>query len=162
MIKLLRIDDRLIHGQVAVMWVAFVGADTIIVANDTHAKSPVLTMTLGLGKPPGTTLVVRTVSDAADYLNDPVNQQRKIFVVVDSLTDAHALIDLCPDIPAVNIGGIRSASGKRRIGLQVFLNESDIQHAKGIAEKKPIYMQAKPDEKKVELDSVISLWEKAT
>ena len=40
MIKLLRIDDRLIHGQVAVYWVNATGADTIVIANDKHASNP--------------------------------------------------------------------------------------------------------------------------
>ena len=40
MIKLLRIDDRLIHGQVAVYWVNATGADTIVIANDKHLPTP--------------------------------------------------------------------------------------------------------------------------
>lgn len=53
MIKLLRIDDRLIHGQVAVYWVNATGADTIVIANDKHATNAMLKMSLTVGKPAG-------------------------------------------------------------------------------------------------------------
>ena len=38
MIKLTRIDDRLLHGQVALTWVPALGADCILIANDKVAK----------------------------------------------------------------------------------------------------------------------------
>ena len=53
MIKLLRIDDRLIHGQVAVYWINATGADTIVIANDKHATNAMLKMSLTVGKPAG-------------------------------------------------------------------------------------------------------------
>ena len=53
MIKLLRIDDRLIHGQVAVYWINATGADTIVIANDKHAPNAMLKMSLTVGKPAG-------------------------------------------------------------------------------------------------------------
>ena len=38
MIKLLRVDYRLVHGQVAISWSGYLGADCILVANDEAAK----------------------------------------------------------------------------------------------------------------------------
>lgn len=38
MIKLLRVDYRLVHGQVAISWSRHIGADCILVANDEVAK----------------------------------------------------------------------------------------------------------------------------
>ena len=34
MITLLRVDHRLLHGQVAFSWTQYVGADCILIAND--------------------------------------------------------------------------------------------------------------------------------
>ena len=41
MIKMLRIDDRLIHGQIAVVWSKELGVDRIVVANDKVAVNDV-------------------------------------------------------------------------------------------------------------------------
>ena len=40
MIKLFRIDERLIHGQIAIKWSRHTGVDSIVVAND-HAAANV-------------------------------------------------------------------------------------------------------------------------
>lgn len=48
MIQLLRVDDRLIHGQVAVYWVKAVNASTIVVASDKYAENSVLKMSLNV------------------------------------------------------------------------------------------------------------------
>ena len=40
MISLTRIDARLIHGQVAAIWLKFLNADTIIAVSDIVAKDP--------------------------------------------------------------------------------------------------------------------------
>ena len=39
MIKLLRVDYRLVHGQVAISWSRHIGADCILVANDEEKES---------------------------------------------------------------------------------------------------------------------------
>ena len=51
MIKLTRIDDRLLHGQVAFTWTPALSADCIVIANDKVAKDEFLKMTLNLAKP---------------------------------------------------------------------------------------------------------------
>ena len=48
MIKLLRVDDRLIHGQVAVSWTSYLGADTIVVANDKAITDKLMQMAFNM------------------------------------------------------------------------------------------------------------------
>ncbi len=61
MIQLLRVDDRLIHGQVAVYWVKAVNASTIVVASDKYAENSVLKMSLNVGKPAGVKMPILTI-----------------------------------------------------------------------------------------------------
>lgn len=51
MIKMLRIDDRLIHGQIAVVWSKELGVDRIVVANDKVAVNDVQKATLKMAAP---------------------------------------------------------------------------------------------------------------
>ena len=39
MIKALHLDDRLIHGQVAISWTRFLDANVLLVINDEVAKT---------------------------------------------------------------------------------------------------------------------------
>jgi len=68
MIKLTRIDDRLVHGQVAFTWVPTLGIDCLLVANDKVAKDEFQKMTMNLAKPANTKLLIRAMADAIVFL----------------------------------------------------------------------------------------------
>ena len=70
MIKLARIDDRLVHGQVAFTWVSSLGIDCLVVANDKIAKDEFQKMAMGLAKPPMVKLLIMTLTDSIAFLND--------------------------------------------------------------------------------------------
>ena len=61
MIKLLRVDHRLLHGQVVFSWVSALDPDCILVANDDVVKDELRKTTLKLGKPNGVKLVIKTL-----------------------------------------------------------------------------------------------------
>jgi len=126
MIKLVRIDDRLVHGQVAFTWVPAVGADCLIVANDKAATDEFLKMTLGLAKPPNTKLVIKSLRDTAAILNDEKYKNLKILVLVNSVVDAHSLSDSVSTITSINFGGIRAREGSRLISKAIAVTEEDI------------------------------------
>ncbi len=69
MIKLVRIDYRLLHGQVVFAWTRALDIDHIIVANAKAAADAFITMSLNLAKPAGVTLDIATVEQAAEKLN---------------------------------------------------------------------------------------------
>ena len=63
MIKLLRVDDRLIHGQVATTWTKTLQADSIIVANDEVISNELQIIALKLAVPAGMKVAIRSVSE---------------------------------------------------------------------------------------------------
>ena len=126
MIKLVRIDDRLVHGQVAFTWVPAVGADCLIVANDKAASDEFLKMTLGLAKPPNTKLVIKSLHDTAAILNDEKYKNLKILVLVNSVDDAHRLSDSGSTITSINFGGIRAREGSRLVSKAIAVTEDDV------------------------------------
>ena len=64
MIELVRIDHRLLHGQVAFSWTKTIGADCILVADDDATTNSLKMTTLRLAKPQGVKLVIKTVDDS--------------------------------------------------------------------------------------------------
>jgi len=126
MIKLTRIDDRLVHGQVAFTWVPSLGVDTLIVANDKTAKDEFLKMTMNLARPANTKLLIRSLADTISFLLDEKNAKLKILVLVSSIKDAAALSIGINEIKTINFGGIRGKEGSRLISKAISITEDDI------------------------------------
>lgn len=125
MIKLLRIDDRLVHGQVAFTWTPALGADCLLVVNGRVAKDEFLRMTLGLAKPAGVKLLIKSVEDSIGWLNDAKNKGQQLLVLVDSVRDAHALAMGVEEIRTINFGGIRAKAGAKSVSKAIALTEAD-------------------------------------
>ena len=126
MIKLTRIDDRLLHGQVAFTWTPALGTDCILIANDKVAKDEFMKMTLGLAKPAGTKLLIRSLNDAALFLNDEKSKNLKVLLLVNSVKDAFAMVSGVAEIKSVNFGGLRTKEGAKLISKAIAINEDDI------------------------------------
>jgi fructoselysine/glucoselysine PTS system EIIB component len=125
MIKLIRIDDRFLHGQVAFTWVPSLGVDCILIANDTVASDDFQKMTLGLAKPAGIKLLIRSTEDAIFFLKDEKNKSNRILTLINSVKDAGLLCEAIAEIRSVNFGGLRSREGARLVSKAVHLTEED-------------------------------------
>lgn len=104
MISLLRADDRLVHGLVAVSWTNQLHPDILLVANDHAANDAMTKMTMKLAKPAGVTLGIKDLSSAAKILNNPKYAHKKIFVVTINVKDALTLKQSVEGINKVNVG----------------------------------------------------------
>jgi fructoselysine/glucoselysine PTS system EIIB component len=126
MIKLTRIDDRLVHGQVAITWVPSLDIDCLLVANDKVAKDDFLKMTIGLAKPPSVKLMILSVEDSVAFLNDGKSKNLKILLLITSVNDAFILSAGVPEIKTVNFGGIRTKMGAKLISKAIAVSDDDI------------------------------------
>lgn len=126
-IKWLRIDSRLVHGQVASTWVAYVGVDTIIAVNDSAAHDE-LRKTLLLQVAPGKTKTfVLDVAKAARVYNNPKYADLNVLMVVETPQDVVRLLDLGLDIKDVNVGGITYKENMTRISEAVSVGADEIE-----------------------------------
>ena len=98
MIKLLRVDKRLLHGQVAFTWTASVGADCILIACDTLQDDPLRLTTIKLSKPGGVKLVIKNVEDSIAAINSGKTDPYQLLVLVECIEDAYRMIKGCPQI----------------------------------------------------------------
>lgn len=104
MIKLIRLDERMIHGQVAIKWSRHTGVDRIIVANDDAANNPIIQKSLMMAAPATAKVAIKTIEDAIKLLNDPRAESLKIFVIVANPQDLVQVLESVKDIPLINIG----------------------------------------------------------
>ena len=102
MIKLFRIDERLIHGQIAIKWSRHTGVDSIVVANDNAASNVMIQKSLKMAAPPGVKTVIKTIDDAVKTLNDPRCEPLKVLVLVNNPEDAVEMVTQVSGVPFVN------------------------------------------------------------
>lgn len=104
MIKLIRLDERMIHGQVAIKWSRHTGVDRIIVANDAAASNPIVQKSLMMAAPPTAKVAIKSVADAIKLLSDPKAANHSILLIVASPEDLLAMVKNVKDIPLINVG----------------------------------------------------------
>ena len=88
MISLLRVDNRLIHGQVATGWISKSGASKIVVIDDKSAANEMLRDVLELATPPGIALEVYSVAQAVDAWKQDEFGGGKVMVIFKSIPGA--------------------------------------------------------------------------
>ena len=108
MITHLRIDNRLIHGQVAVTWKNHIGADKIIVTNDKVAADPIQKMALPMAAR-GSTVLVLTVDECIQYAKD--HPDETMFVIAKFPTDAVQILESGVEVKEVNVGNAAPVNG---------------------------------------------------
>ena len=158
MIQLLRVDCRLIHGQVAVYWINGTGSNAIVVANDKYATNPMLKMALTAGKPAGVSMQVLKVEDAIKYLNDPAHDREKIFVVVADTNDGLRVSQNVSAVKTVDVGAQTPAEGRVNVLPSVHLGAIDVANLEQIENLgKEVYVQEVPSAKKLSVADVKKL-----
>ena len=88
MIKMLRVDERLIHGQVAVSWSKVLKITHIVLINNEVVKNEIQKMTLKMAVPQGVKLAIKDVKGGIELLKDERTENMKILVVVNNPSDA--------------------------------------------------------------------------
>ncbi|QLL77954.1 PTS transporter subunit IIB [Ligilactobacillus saerimneri] len=162
MLAQLRVDDRLIHGQVAVVWTKELNTPLLVVANDNAAKNKVMQMTLKMAVPTGTKLLIRSVDDAIKIFNDPRGKDKRIFGIVNSVSNANKIAQNVQDIEAVNVANAgrfdkSDPKTKTMVFSSVQLNPDELQTAKELAALTRVetYNQVLPSNQKQSLASAL-------
>jgi PTS system mannose-specific IIB component/fructoselysine and glucoselysine-specific PTS system IIB component len=162
MIKVLRVDDRLLHGQVAVAWTNFYKVDTILIANDKIITDETMKIAFKLAAPPETILSMKSLNGAIAVINNPKHASRTIMVITKNLQDAEYVCrHVNNSVKDILIGGLRSGVGKKRVDLNSYLDDSDMSALKNLNEMDiSIIMQADPTSKKLTYNDIIKIYNK--
>ena len=112
LISLLRLDERMIHGQVAIKWSRYLCVDRIVVVSDAAAGNPVIKKSLMMAAPATAKTTIRGVDDSIALLNDPRGADHKILVIVSTPSDLLRIIENVPEIKDVNVGNYGRIASK--------------------------------------------------
>ena len=135
MITLLRVDHRLLHGQVAFSWTQYVGADCILIANDNVPDDELRKTTIKLAKPPSVKLVIKNINDSIESIKSGVTDKYNLFIVVESVKDAWRIASAVEEIKSINLGGIKAKEGSKNISKAINLLPEEIEQLQQLVGK---------------------------
>jgi mannose/fructose/N-acetylgalactosamine-specific phosphotransferase system component IIB len=124
-VKLARIDDRLIHGQVILGWVPAVKPDRIVVANDRVAGSEWERKFYSSCVPPEVNVSFGSIAETARQISGNLFQNEAIMVLLESARDALGLIMSGIDLKEVNVGGLHYREGSVELLPFLFLTSDE-------------------------------------
>lgn len=131
-VRHVRIDNRLVHGQVVVTWLQAERADTIVVANDGIAADDFQKTMLLAVKPPSVNEVILSVDGALEYVRDPAHADKQVFLLVKDPADALRLHQGGLGVTTMNVGNMAFAAGSKRVTRTVFVTQRDIDAFKAL------------------------------
>lgn len=134
-ISLVRIDDRLIHGQVTTAWLRQYPADAVFVIGDSVAANPFQKMVLQTTAPPGVRVEVFDAKTAALELIDQSGDKRSVLLILTRPADIVHLLEQGIPIRSVNVGGIQPHGGSRQIAKSVSVDQADERAFRQLFEK---------------------------
>lgn len=124
-IVLTRIDNRLIHGQVATQWCGTIGANLILVANDNVAGDKLRQSLMDMAAPNYATTRYWTLEKTISTIHK-ASARQLIFIVCETPSDVLKLVEGGVPIKKVNIGNMHMAQGKRQVAGSVAVDDKDV------------------------------------
>jgi|SRR5699024_1238130 len=123
-LKLTRIDNRLIHGQVGVTWTNHLGANLVVVANDAVANDKVQQSLMDMVLPDTVQSRYFTLDKTIEVIQK-ASPKQKIFLVVRNLEDLLKLVEGGIPVDKVNVGNLHYEEGKEQVTSTVSINDQD-------------------------------------
>lgn len=121
----IRIDERLVHGQVASAWSNTLQANRIMVVNDAANADDFTKKMLRMATPSQTALSVLTYEKAIDRIDKGQYNSDRVLMVLKSIHDANVLYDKGFTFDTVNIGNCSSKDNKQSIATGIYINKED-------------------------------------
>ncbi len=160
-ITALRVDDRLIHGQVAMTWTKQLKVQGIVVANDDAANDNTQKMALKMAVPSGIKVLIEPVEKAIRVLNDPRASKMRILVLTRTVRDALEVRKNVGEIGFLNIGNVGrfdgiDASEKQLLSPTIMLTKDEVKNLRELVQIAPkTCMQQVPNDEQKMIKDII-------
>ena len=151
---LLRIDDRLLHGQIGRYWSKEVGTDIIVVANDeVHDKKDQQKL-MDLVTPIGSKTYFLSVDQTATEFPD-LEDDKEALILVESPRDALRLIGKGIVADSINVGNMRNTGSKKEINTSIYVDNKDIEYLNKLRDAgKSLDLRSNPSDEPTDPDKI--------
>ncbi|MEO8246496.1 MAG: PTS sugar transporter subunit IIB [Chloroflexota bacterium] len=126
-LRLVRVDDRLIHGQVATIWLKAVGASRVIIVDDRTARDDFLREVIELAAPAGVAVEIHDVATGAQRMKEASQAAEAAFVLMRSPTTALQLREAGVAFDVLNIGGIGAGPDRKPLYRNISASQAELE-----------------------------------
>ncbi len=157
-IVLVRVDQRLLHGQVVEGWVPFLKADTVVVADDAIAADPISLIAMNAACPSRVKLSVMNLVQAAAAAAAGSMPGKRTLLLVGSVQSLDVIWRGGCRAERVNVGNVPVGPGRARVTPSVALSKDEVATLDGIAASgATVEAKAVPKERGVDLKGIHKL-----
>lgn len=122
---LVRIDDRLIHGQVVLGWARALKPDRILVSNDRIAKNSWERKFYTSSVPSHIKVSFLELEETARQLLNNLFKNESVLILLESVKDVHTIVEMGVSFKEINVGGLHYRQGAHEVLPYVFLTDED-------------------------------------
>ena len=134
MILRIRIDDRLLHGQVAYSWKAKLNYNAIIIASNEAANDELRKATIKMCCPDGVKLATRDVEGAIKLANNEKLKDMRVFVICPNPKTAYEVATKLNEKALINLGGMQMRDGADFFSKAVYTTPEDLEYLDKLSE----------------------------
>lgn len=124
-VKLIRVDDRLIHGQVAVGWTRSLGIDHIVVADARTAGDTMQKTLMKMAAPSGVGVTFTSETEAPARVEELTSHA--LLVLVRGPVELKAVRDAGLPMASVNVGNVHTGPGRTKLTREVYASPEELQ-----------------------------------
>lgn len=155
-IKLVRIDFRLIHGQVITKWFKQSLANEILIIDDDLSQDEFMASIYTMSAPPGASVNVYSVETAVTKWKENGLGDGKLFILFKNVEQIYKAMNLGFPLQEVQIGGLGSAPGRKVVFGPITMDDKDAKMLKEMEDKGIyVYLHQVPEEGKMDFKKVL-------
>lgn len=125
MICNVRIDDRLIHGQTAAMWIPFLKVNRVVIVDDEIAKDEARKSLLKFGCPSTTKLSIFSIDSAVEKFNNKIDEGINVMLLFNKPQSAVDMIKKGYKVDSVTIGNLSNKDGSKFVRKTIYVNDKE-------------------------------------
>lgn len=131
-IRLVRLDFRLIHGQVVTQWIKVSGANRVVIANDDLAADDFMGDIYRMAAPAGIKVDIMSVADACAAWKESQLGEGKVLLLLKTAEDAVRARAEGLDFDDLQVGGLGGGAGSVT-ACGIAFKESDVAALRSLA-----------------------------
>ncbi|MBQ1533580.1 MAG: PTS sugar transporter subunit IIB [Erysipelotrichaceae bacterium] len=153
MINMIRVDDRLIHGQIVAAWVKSLGLERIWIVDDATANDSFLKNVMKMVAPPNVEFSVSAEDNIAETAKQYDQDKVKTLVLVKYPATAEKIFNTGISFRELQIGGIGANADRKKVYKNISMSDDEMRSCRNMINVGVnVYIQVTPDDKQISLD----------
>lgn len=143
-VGLVRVDSRLLHGQVVTRWIGQVGAKEVIIIDDALAKDDFMIDVFKMAAPSDVKLIVKSIAESKEFCKE--KDLSKTIVLFKDIPSLMQTLSLDAPFDSIQIGGIGWGKGRTVVFKNISLTKEEYEQLLDLENKgKHIILQTVPE-----------------